>query len=115
MDHNQLKHFLASTSRFLNSQTSTLEGEERRLRNIIKASMDTKGLTNRQVKYRITQTINKFGGLNKMREVFDLIDQIEELDPSIKQEMGTNPADGFLQKSLSLTTQKTSTLSGMTL
>lgn len=98
MNHNELKKLVADTRNFLRSQTSTLSGERERIRNFVELSIDKKGKSNKQIENLITRQINKMGGYWKLGEVFDLIDQIEELEPSLVYELGSGTEDekGFI-------------------
>lgn len=108
MTHNELKKLVADTRNFLKSQTSTLSGERERIRNFVELSIDKKGKSTKQVENLITRQINKMGGYWKLGEVFDLIDQIEELEPSLVYELGSGTEDekGFIGTILESYTQE---------
>lgn len=108
MNHNELKKLVADTRNFLRSQTSTLSGERERIRNFVELSIDKKGKSNKQIENLITRQINKMGGYWKLGEVFDLIDQIEELEPSLVYELGSGTEDekGFIGTILEAYTQE---------
>lgn len=94
MSVNELRHVLTNERYFLNAQTSTLPGARQRYRNIILSTIDTDGLTDRQVQNRITRKINKLGGYRKIDEMLEMIDRIRELDPALEYQIGTNPERG---------------------
>lgn len=98
MTHNDLKHLLKIERDFLNSQTSTIEGEKQRIRNFIRLSIDEQGKSERQIQNLITRRINKLGGYWNLGKIFELIDQIEELEPSLVYELGSGTTEerGFI-------------------
>lgn len=94
MSHNQLKQLVANERTFLRGQTSTVKGERQRIRNFVKTTIDTRGKSQKRVESLITQRIKKWGGYDELGKVFDLIEQMEEQNPSIVSEVGTNPLAG---------------------
>lgn len=91
MDVNKLKKLVNDTTRFLKSQTSTLEGERRRIRNFVQSGVNSYNIDNKTLQNRITRTINKLGGYNSktMKDIFEVIEKIENLDPTVVWDFGS--------------------------
>lgn len=95
LEHNQLKQLVANSRTFLRGQTSTVKGERQRLRNFVSTTIDKRDYKyKKDIEKEITDRINRWGGYDELGKVFDLIEQMEEQNPSIISEVGTNPLTG---------------------
>lgn len=94
MNVNELKKLVRDTTRFVQSKTSKLSGERERIRNFIRLSIDKTGKTSKQIETLVTRRINQLGGYtsSKLREVWDLIEEVKELDKGLVWEVGS-PTD----------------------
>lgn len=99
MTQSELRHTLKQEVQFLNNKTSTVAGERERLRNFVRLSVDTKDRSNKAIESEITRKINKIGGYKELSEIFELIEQVESLDPSVVYEMGSSEFIGNIIES----------------
>lgn len=112
LDTNELKKLVRNTTNFLQAKTSKLSGERERIRNYVKLSIEKEGKSNRQIESSITRQINKLGGYNssKIKEVFELVEQVKDLDKSLVWEIGSptdsGPTSGLVGNVIDIYTTK---------
>ena len=91
MNVNELRKLITDERQFLRNKTSTLQGERERIRNTVALSLDERNYSsNKAYQTAITKRINQLGGYWDLSDIFDLIDRIREIDPSLENEIDTN-------------------------
>ena len=92
MDVNDLRKLLVDERNFLRNKTSTLAGERERIRNVVALGIDEKDYnTKKGYEAAISRKIDKLGGYWGLSDLFNLVDKIKEIDPSLEYELSTNP------------------------